>query len=220
MKVCLDAGHQTGVDSGAQGNGLHEEDLTLAIALETQRLLAPNGVEVVMTRTTSKLSPVPKTVNDSLRTRYTIANQAKADLFVSIHVNAGGGTGTEVYALPGGRAIVCAQHVINELIAACGWANRGIKSANFSVLVNTTMPAILTENGFVDTLSDANKLKDPNFIKAIALAHAKGICNYSGISFQAPEVLLPDVIDTYEEVEKALGEILNFTKKEKEKHDK
>ncbi len=39
----------------------------------------------------------------------------------------------------------------------------------------TSMPAILTENGFVDTSADANKLKTASFIESLARGHAKGL---------------------------------------------
>ena len=49
------------------------------------------------------------------------------------------------------------------------------KTANFHVLRETSMPAILTENGFVDTSADANKLKTASFIESLARGHAKGL---------------------------------------------
>lgn len=185
MKVCIDPGHNSfGVDTGAQGNGLREQDLTLDIAKRLKPLLEQNGIEVVMTREGGTVGGSLSSVTDSLRVRCNVANQAKADLFVSIHINAGGGTGTEVYALPGGRAAVAAGKVLYYLVQSCGWANRGVKSANDYVLVNTDMPAILTENGFIDTTSDAEKLKIGDFLQGIAKAHAHGICEYFGIGYR------------------------------------
>lgn len=183
-RICIDPGHNaSGADTGAEGNGLREQDLTLDISQRLQTLLVADGFEVVMTREGDFVKGPHGSVQESLKTRCDIANQSAADLTVSIHVNAGGGTGTEVYALPGGRAVVAAQRVLDRLVYACGWANRGVKTdQEFYVLVHTDMPAILTENGFIDS-SDAKKLADPNFRQIIAEAHAKGICDFFGVTY-------------------------------------
>jgi len=183
---CVDAGHNSNsVDSGAQGNGLFEQDITLDIALRLKPLLEENGIQVVMTRTSGRVQGGYTTVNGSLQTRCDISDSAKADLFVSIHCNAGRGTGSEVWVVSvGGRAEKAAKAVLVRLIESCGWANRGVKTANDYVLVNTDAPAILTENGFIDTIEDAVKLSSPSFRQEIAAAHAKGICDYFGIRYK------------------------------------
>jgi len=186
-RICLDPGHNTsGSDTGAQGNGLREQDLNLDISQRLRTLLLADGFEIVMTRDGDFVNGPHASVQESLKTRCDIANQFGADLLVSIHVNAGGGTGSEVYALPGGRAVVAAQRVLDRLVYACGWANRGVKTdRELYVLVHTDMPAILTENGFIDS-SDAEKLAVPNFRQIIAEAHAKGICDFFGVSYSSP----------------------------------
>lgn len=183
-KICIDPGHNSiGVDTGAQGNGLREQDLTLDIALKLRDILKSNGFEVKLTREGASVGG--STVTESLKARCNIANAFGADLFISIHVNAGGGTGTEVYALPGGRAVVAAQRLLDRLVYACNWANRGVKTdREFYVLVHTNMPAILTENGFIDSAKDAAKLADGNFRQVIAEAHAKGVCDFFGVTFR------------------------------------
>lgn len=79
-KVVIDAGHG-GKDIGAQGTFSREKDLTLAVSLKVGKILADSirEMQVVYTRTTDDY---PTLVN-----RHEIANQSKADLFVSIHVN-------------------------------------------------------------------------------------------------------------------------------------
>ena len=79
-RVVVDAGHG-GNDPGAIGRTrLKEKEVNLDIAKRLARLLKAEGVEVVMTRSTDKFIP--------LGTRVQIANNAKADLFISIHSNA------------------------------------------------------------------------------------------------------------------------------------
>jgi N-acetylmuramoyl-L-alanine amidase len=79
-KVVIDAGHG-GHDPGAIGRtGLKEKDVNLDIARRLAKRLKEDGVEVIMTRNSDKFIP--------LGTRVNIANDAKADLFISIHANA------------------------------------------------------------------------------------------------------------------------------------
>jgi len=182
---CLDAAHNSDlIDSGAMGNGLLEQDITLDIALRLKPLLEENGIQVVMTRTSGRVPGGYTTVNGSLQARCDISDNAKADLFVSIHVNAGKGTGSEVWVLSlGGRAEKAARAILARLIESSGWVDRGVKTSKLYVLANTEAPAILTENGFIDTISDAVKLSSPGFRQEIAVAHARGICDYFGIVY-------------------------------------
>lgn len=186
-KVTLDPGHQKGADSGASGNNLHEEDITLAICLQLKPLLQYNGIEVILTREGDYVNGPHSTLDESLQTRVAIANNFGADLFVSVHVNAfdGSASGEEVLiAGAGGRAEQAANKVYAQINRVTGWANRGIKTQNVYVLKRTNVPAILTENGFIDSASDSAKLKDPAFIHALAVAHAKGICEYFSIPYR------------------------------------
>jgi len=77
--IVLDPGHG-GRDPGAVANGIRESDLNLAIGLKLERVLRDRGYDVRMTRRTD--------VFLRLRERTDIANNANADLFVSIHANA------------------------------------------------------------------------------------------------------------------------------------
>jgi N-acetylmuramoyl-L-alanine amidase len=101
--IVLDAGHG-GVDPGMHGpigqrTSLYEKDITLDVAKKLQHELVNRGVNVLMTRTTDTLI--------ALGDRGKIANAAKGDLFISIHVNAanlgwkdpGGARGFETYFL-------------------------------------------------------------------------------------------------------------------------
>ena len=96
-------------------------------------------------------------VSAELREECRLANASGADLFVAVHFNAGGGTGTEVWHYPGSSAEGYARDVSRELAAALGLPNRGAKAtAGLYVLNHTEMPAILIEACFVDTEADAD----------------------------------------------------------------
>lgn len=91
-----------------------------------------------------------------LREECRIANASGADLFIAVHFNSGGGTGTEVWHYPYSSAETYAQDVSRELASALGLPNRGAKSTTGLYVINhTDMPAILIEVCFVDTEADA-----------------------------------------------------------------
>lgn len=171
-KIFIDPGHG-GTDSGAVGNGIREKDITLRIGTMVRDMLVSEyeGVTVRMSRTSDE------TV--SLSQRSNAANSWGADYFVSIHVNAGGGTGFEsfVYTGTGAPTTTYQTAVHKRVINLTNWGDRGKKQANFHVVRETNMPAILTENGFIDNASDANKLKNASFLSTLARGHAEGIAD-------------------------------------------
>jgi len=177
-KVMIDAGHG-GTDSGAVGNGLREKDLTLKLATLINNHLNNNyDVTTKMTRTSDTTVSLPQ------RTR--MANEWNADIFLSIHINAGGGTGFEDFTYSGRMAqprsvqneskeiqqVIHAE--IKEVLKKYNVRDRGTKEANFHVLRETKMPSLLTETMFIDNAHDANLLKNENFINDIAIAHSRG----------------------------------------------
>lgn len=116
-KIVIDAGHG-GTDPGAIGKtGLREKDVNLDIVKRLAKLFKDSGVEVVMTRSTDTFI--------SLERRVEIANNARADLFISIHSNANrvrGLNGLEVYYITSEgndlrRALNAAQHYKLDLAA-------------------------------------------------------------------------------------------------------
>src|SRR5699024_5026476 len=98
----------------------------------------------------------------------------------SVHINAGGGTGFESYihnSLSYDSNTNSKRKVIHDEIMKKlkGVTDRGMKKANFHVLRESKMSALLTENMFIDTKKDSNKLKDDQFINDIAQGHVNGI---------------------------------------------
>lgn len=185
MKVCLDPGHG-GYDPGAVGNGLQEKNITLDVCLKLKPLLEYNSISTILTRD-GDYAPghLEGNLNGELLARVNIAEINKVDLYLAIHVNSGGGTGEEILVTGlGGQAEIAAKKMLPYLVQVGGWTNRGVKTQNVLVLKETSMPAILTENGFIDNATDTAKLKQPNFRQALAVAHAKGICDYFGVQYK------------------------------------
>lgn len=165
MKIGIDMGHTiSGPDYGAVGI-LKESICTREIGGHLKVLLSSLGHEVI-----DCTVDYASSVNESLQKRVNIANSTDIDLFISIHLNSGGGHGVETYVISrGGQAENFATKVQNKLIEL-GYIDRGIKTANFYVIKNTIAPAILVECGFVDSPEDCNRYNAYNIAKAIAEA--------------------------------------------------
>ena len=183
MLVYIDPGHG-GSDSGAVGGGKTEKALALEISKRVSEVLEANGVKAVLTRSTD--------ADVTLASRCTSANNAAADCFVSIHLNSNAGTpasGVEtlVYST-GTKAYSLAEKVQGAVIAATGAVNRGVKlRPGLYVLRATHMPAVLVETGFINHDGDRAKLSDPGYQATLATAIARGVCDWAGIAFAAPE---------------------------------
>lgn len=178
--VWIDAGHG-GKDPGAVGNGLQEKDIALAVSLGVKERLEVEyeGVWVLLSRRTD--------VFLELKERTDSANKAGADLLVSIHCNAGGGAGgfeTFRYTSASTKSTAFQNILHAEIMAALkpfGVIDRGKKSKNLHMVRESKMPAVLTENLFIDVVSDADRLKRPDVIKAIIQGHVSGIAKYLGL---------------------------------------
>ena len=178
----LDAGHG-GKDQGTCLKNVLEKDLTLNLTNRVAELIRKNkpGIKLILTRTDDTFV--------SLDERCQIANRNRADLFLSIHINFAQNnrllSGTETFHAnkKGAKSIVQASHLErnadkSELLA---WllqksyyesgrpADRGARASNLYVLLNTEMPAALTEVGFLSNVSDAAYLQSERGQKQIAL---------------------------------------------------
>jgi N-acetylmuramoyl-L-alanine amidase len=179
MKLYLDPGHG-GRDPGAKGNGLSEKDITLDIALRLRDILLNDyeKVEVKLSRTSD--------VTKSLRARSSEANAWGADFYLSIHMNAAdrSACGYEDYIYSGlsnsSKAAKYQKIIHDEIIKMNRLKDRGLKKANFHVLRETTMPTLLTENGFISNCQDAALMKQPAWRQNVAQGHANGLA----IAFQ------------------------------------
>lgn len=172
--VVLDAGHG-GADPGAIGiGGLQEKGVVISITRQVAAVLEAQGIIVVMTRQGDQ------TVD--LQPRVDIAENAKADIFVSIHANAISMDRPEVngietyYYSDSGERLANVLH--SRVISQMGLGDRGVRQARFYVLRRTSMPATLIETGFVTGAIDAPYLRDPQWQARMGQAIAAGILDY------------------------------------------
>lgn len=178
MKVCIDPGHGGG-HPGAVYYGRKEKDATLAISHRLAMELKAQGIDVVLTRT--------RDTDVSLAERCRISNAAKADLFISIHLNAAVDPtihGAEVWKWHTSDNPF-ASRVQSALVAATGFKDRGVKDSHeFYVLRHTLCPALVVECGFVSNPKEGEALFDPRVQDAIAAGLAKPFGLFSYIILQ------------------------------------
>ena len=170
--VVIDPGHG-GPDVGATRNGIYEKDINLAMSKQLGRILQQMGYAVAYTRTDD--------IDLDLEPRVQIAEKAKASVFVSVHVNsldanASQVNGVETYYASGaslGKSLADLVH--DQIIASTGANDRGVRSARFYVIRNTSMPAILVETGYITNPSEASRLVNSSYQERMAAAIAKGV---------------------------------------------
>ena len=161
----IDCGHcLSGADTGAQGNGKKEEVLTREVGSLVKTYLLQQGHQCELTEVNSGYT----SVNASLQARIDKEKAYKPDLFVSIHFNAGGGTGTETYVCStSGQAYQYAKKVQAKIVELTGYRDRGVRTANYVVTTKTVAPAMLVECAFIDSANDMNSYNADTLAKAI-----------------------------------------------------
>ena len=165
-RIGIDLGHGVGSDRGAEGYIL-EETIINEVGSKVIAKLRALGHTVIETRPSSCSG-----LTNSLSQRCEKANNNNCDIFLSIHANAGGGVGTEIFTYKG-REVDWARRILNNVVAL-GFRNRGIKGNSLYVTNHTSMTSALLEVCFVDTQSDVNLYKSIGSEK-IADAIVKGL---------------------------------------------
>ncbi len=184
-KICIDPGHGGG-DSGAIGAYYTEKEANLDVALSCSEWLNPvEGVNTGLTRDGD--------VTLSLAQRCEYANSSGFDRFLSIHHNAYDGSvqGSESFRHTTQSITSTAgqfQQAIHPwIIWAFSYYDRGMKQADFYVLRNTTMPAVLAEASFIDYDGEYNEswrfqTNWNDHIGREGYGFAAGICDHLGLT--------------------------------------
>jgi N-acetylmuramoyl-L-alanine amidase len=172
--VVLDAGHG-GRDPGAIAvTGMYEKTVNLSVVRRAAGMLRQRGVEVLMTRSDDRFIPLEK--------RADIANDAGADLFVSVHADSAGNELAQGYTLYLARAASDdAERAADCLLtqyAAMPTSSRGIRRADYRVLVRTSCPAVLVELGYLSNVDEARRLGEPAYRQQLAEALCAGVVAY------------------------------------------
>ena len=192
IKIYIDQGHNPvqydskgnpipSWNTGAQGNGLDEAELTYEIGMLLYELLMQDGrFEIRFSRPTAD-TILGTDNNSALDYRVKDAAEWGADYFISLHINSYSDSsvrGLEVYSAATdevGKEL--GRDILNGLIASTELRSRGLKDgAHLRVLKNAKMPAVLVEMGFISNPSDAAMLDETPELFAQGVYN--GILNY------------------------------------------
>ncbi|MNK06077.1 Sporulation-specific N-acetylmuramoyl-L-alanine amidase [compost metagenome] len=173
--VVIDAGHG-GSDPGASSiTGKHEKTFTLAVVLKIQELLKnEQGIDFVLTRSDDTYP--------TLSDRVKIANDLKADIFISVHGNSAAptATGSETYyTRPDSIELAGVMH--KYLVEATGLPDRKVRQKSLQVTRETKMPAVLLEVGYLSNKNDEPLMYDDAFQERVAEGIVAGIKEYLGL---------------------------------------
>lgn len=189
--VIIDAGHG-GFDGGAVAkDGTIEKDINLFIATCLSEILAYNGYNVIMTRTTDTgteddlTKPIQKRKVSDLKNRLTLMGKYDNCIFVSIHLNKFSGSAAK-------GAQVFYSHTTQQSKVLGGLIQSNIKSLlqpdnsriikkgtkSTYLLYNATAPAVIVECGFLSNPNELERLKVPKYQEEMAFAVYCGINDY------------------------------------------
>jgi N-acetylmuramoyl-L-alanine amidase len=175
MKIMLDAGHGPETPGKRTPDGkMREFEFNQAVVLQIKEELHECGLIVILSHIGT--SDVP------LNERTALANRLKVDAFVSVHANAFGYSWNEVsgietftYTKPSEDSKILAKFIQDSLCSITKRNNRGVKQANFAVLRDTKMPAVLVECGFMTNKAEALLLQSPSYRRLCANAISSAI---------------------------------------------
>lgn len=188
--IALDDGH--GMETAGKrtppilelgGRVIRENEFNRAVVGFLDSELKRCGFDTLLVAPTDK--------DTSLSERVKLANDKKADAYISIHYNAYDGKfddydpeGLSVHIYTNTtKSEPLAKAIHKYLKQGTKQKDRGIVRSNFHVLRETKMPAVLTENGFMDNKREALLMVDVDFQKEVAREHAMGICEYFGVKY-------------------------------------
>ena len=186
IKIYVDQGHNPReFNTGAEGNGFFEQDITFDIGRRLYALLQSNpNFEARLSRPTAE-TILGTSNSTSLTARVREANNWGADAFISLHTNAAENTrasGSEalVFGPSATVAIALSENILEELALTTGLRNRGIVyRPGLFVLKRTQMPATVIEMGFISNAYDAELMAYSPELFARGIY--RGILDYYGL---------------------------------------
>ncbi|MEG2505012.1 MAG: N-acetylmuramoyl-L-alanine amidase, partial [Carnobacterium sp.] len=169
--IVIDPGHG-GSDPGAEGSNYYESEITLSTAEILADRLRQSGANVILTRTTD--------TDVGLRDRAYISNQAKADVFISIHYdstpnpNEGSGTTTYYYS-DSNKALAKA---VNNGLSKGPLPNNGYRFGDHQVTRENAQPALLLEMGYVNNDTDSALITTKSYQQTMSNHIVDALTNY------------------------------------------
>ena len=172
--IVVDPGHG-GKDPGAVSGSVLEKQIVLKVSQKLQQKLQAAGAAVKMTRTGDTFPSLAD------RTNFAVRNYG--EVFVSIHTNAGptAASGTETFYSTADNAqeeAILAKYINDEIVKNAGMKDRSVKKAEYYVIHNIYMPAVLVELGFISNSEDRAKLVSDQYAEIYAQSIYNGILKY------------------------------------------
>jgi N-acetylmuramoyl-L-alanine amidase len=187
--VCGDDGHGLETSGKRSPSGTRENEFNHAAKMymfEALKRCKIGCFDVSPTRGDNSLSSRYKEANKLIKT----SQDKKRIIYTSFHFDAydgkwdtnKGGHTTYAYS-PNSEGAKLAKYIHKYMIQGTEQIDRGIKYANYAVLRETMMPAVLTEDGFMDVRWEAELMTNKDFQKECGEERAKGICEYFGVKW-------------------------------------
>lgn len=182
-KIAIGAGHGLNTPGKRSPDGEKEWEFNTKVVTAAIRFLHEfQSIEILRLDDPTGNTDVP------LAARTNKANAWNADILISCHHNAHTGkwgkwTGTETYTYTGSwkQAEKLADLVHNEVVRAYQLKNRGLKKADFHMLRESKMPAILIEGAFMDSMVDIKRMRNPQVLEQVGKGIATGVEKYFGL---------------------------------------
>lgn len=186
VKIAIDCGHGLKTPGKQTPDGIREWTLNDKVRDKAVSMLKDYDCEIIFTDNNEG------NVDESLASRLNKYKSAGASAFVSIHHNAytgkwGNATGVEVYTdrKPTAKDKELANAIYNRLVKYTGLRGRGVKKANFYVINQNTIPAVLVEGGFMDGRNDYKVITSESGQEAYAKAVAEGLVEFLNLKKKA-----------------------------------
>lgn len=179
VKIALDAGHGLKTAGKRTPDGIHEWELNDKVRDKVVALLKDYDVKFVFPDNNEG------NTDEGLVSRRTMYVKEKVAAAVSIHHNAhkgtwGTATGVEVYVDNNSTSKDerLADCIYGRLVKNTGLKGRGIKKADWTVIYQNSIPAVLVEGPFMDTKKDSMYARSDEGILAYAKAVADGLIEF------------------------------------------
>ena len=189
IRIYIDQGHNPTNyhNTGAEGNGLYEQDITSNIGCQLADMLRNDGRFEVLLSRPDKDTVLGSDVLSSLQARVNDAAEFNADYFISLHINSftnDAANGIEVFFADDNESYSFGRSLLQGMVSSTSLNNRGMKpSSELYVLENSNMTAVLLEMGFISNSGDAQLLSESPEL------FAEGIYNGVVSYFKSPYTL-------------------------------
>jgi N-acetylmuramoyl-L-alanine amidase len=191
INVVIDPGHG-GIDPGVNGGGFREKDIVLDLAKKVKEMAPQYNINVIMTRENDHLPGNAASIKEGLMSRIDIAEKAKADLFISLHVDAtgiGGSTGSSGFSIYVSRQDSNERSAQSKNLASYMMASlknvvtikeQILQRIQHKILVldETKCPSILIECGYITNPSDRSFITQSQNQETVAKAILNGVVEY------------------------------------------